>query len=285
MKTFKEQVIEDAKRGRAERKKEELELFQARYNKKKTIEFKPDANMERHVYLPKAFIGLSGMTPAAMAVYPVLCSLADFETDRWFQVSRENIAKLAGLNPLTVDKALETLCKFKLHGELLVDRTMKTEGKRHFYVYRIGFIRKENMEDWHGQFLIFHTYLVDTGVWAQLSLRGKALYLAMRSISDFEPELYAEFEMGELSAGYDVWEIIKEQGYRNRAWDLCRGTLTDLCRLANISSSNISETVKQLERYKLLEPIMPGLMKVYLKPRLRGLPYSSISDETKFDSD
>lgn len=271
-KTLGEKVGAVAKKERAEhtkRFKHEAEDFKQRYNKQKVFEFPPKdkINMEQHFYIPKGFNTLNGLTTPAMAIYPVLCSMADFETDNWFQMSRENIAKIAGINPLTVDKGIENLMGHNLLDDMpILERQMKTEGKRHFYMYRVRFVRKNMMVDYKGQFFIFHNCIIQSGVWAELSPRAKALYLAIRSIAIFDWQGYAD----EHDIPYSEGQQIYGEDYKDREWDCCSSTLSELCRMVNIDSSNIKEVLQQLKYHHLVER-SDDYFRVYLKPKIRGL--------------
>ncbi len=277
---FKDAVVESVKEEIRKRKEEQEKLFQELYDKKRIYDFPPDneINMVKHFYFPK-FPDLNkrvrAMTKAALAVYPVLCTLADFEKNDWFQCAQENIAKMAGISVNTVAKGIEDLVtnKFCLMEDNvripLLERNKTTEGKRHFYLYRVGFIRKESIEKWKGSFFIFHTCIIHSGVWADLTPRAKALYLAMRSTAHLDFDEYYSFEYpGMEFEPYEEQLKDRKEYYRTRKWDFCNVSLSELSRLVNISSANIQKTMQQLEHHKLAERIDQWI-KVYLKPKSR----------------
>jgi hypothetical protein len=149
----------------------------------------------------------------------------------------------------------------------LLEREKTTEGTRHFYLYRSGFVR--DIEKWHGMFFIFHTCIVTSGVWSELSPRAKALYLAMRSVAKFDPYNYMEIEYGEQLNDVDF--NFNSEDYRERKWDICLYSLAQLCRMVNIDSSKIKPVLDQLKKYHLVEIIDNGMYKVFLKPRIKQL--------------
>jgi len=268
------------------RKKEILKQeFDERYDKTKPYKWKDleEINMQKHFYLPKFMKDFGGrISKPALAIYPVLCSKADFEINRPFQISQACIGELAGLNVSTVNKATRELVEqnFVLvthdtTGESsgsvpLLSREKITKGTRHFYVYRVGFIRKNMMEDWRKNFFIFHTCLIETEVWRSLSLRAKVLYLTMREFAQFDPYLYDRIEYdGELGLeDYEggTSEFYNTDKYRNRRWDVCDVSLARLCRIAGMTSPGMKEIIEELEGYKLVERVGRWFM-VYLKPK------------------
>lgn len=282
-KKLKEKVLVDVriqKEQERQRKIKQEKKFREKYDNPKVFEFlSPDKiNMERHFYCPKGFVSLTyfsvdrwgfefctnnRLSLPAIAVYPVLCSLADHVSNEWFQISRENIAKMSGLSHKTVDKGLENLTHLKLADDPLLEREKRTEGKRHYYVYKVGFVRKDMIAVNKGNYFIFHTCIIDSGIWAQLSPRAKALYLAFRTKAKFEAEFYADFYDISLSELLPIYN----EDYKDRKWDVCRTSLAELCRMVGIESSNIKEALGQLEYHRLIE-YNESHSKIYLIPKI-----------------
>lgn len=266
---FKEKLRAEAKR-KEKAKRKQAELFRQKYDKVKVFEFpkKNKINMEKHFYFPK-FLDtpcFQDLSKTALAVYTVLCSKADFEENNWFQISQENIAKMAGINPAQVKSGVEELINSRISIDSenpLLERKMSNEGKRHFYMYRVGFIRKEMISV--AEKFIFHTCIIDTGIWAKLTTRAKALYLAMRTVAKFDQDLYNLIEYGESP-------YIKVEDFRNRLWDVWDSSMismAELCRWVNIESSNIRDVIQQLEKVYLIERV-DRYFKVYLKPEIEN---------------
>lgn len=212
------------------------------------------------------------MSLPAMAMYPVLCLQADFEQNKWFQISQRNIATMAGVSINTVVNGIRDLEQYKLGGQPFLEKKKKTEGQRHFYVYRVNFTRKDDMKDWKNNFFIFHKCIIDSKVWAQLTSRAKGLYLSMRMSARFDPESYIELEG--LDVDWSNWsDLYQAEEYRNRKWDLCMPpSLAELCRHVGIEPINLRPVLEQLEYYRLVE-LADGYLKVfkvYLRPRIRG---------------
>ena len=108
------------KRQKARKRRiRQKQLFAKYYNKTKKYEFpaKDKISMDKHIYLPKLG-GTWGFGRdkqfAALAVYPVLCSRADFKKDKWFQLPLEAIAKMAGISEPTASKGTKQLRKYSL---------------------------------------------------------------------------------------------------------------------------------------------------------------------------
>lgn len=281
MKTLKEKVHEDNRQQREAKKKAQAELFKP-YNKPKVFEFKRNVNMERYFDFPKLFFEWKPMNNAAIALYPVICSVADFEQDIWFKLPKEKIAKMAGINPGSINRGAGNLMRYILDGKPLLDRKMKTEDKRHYYIYRIGFIRKYMLEEYKGQYFSFHTCIIDSGIWADLSSRAKALYIALRSVAKFEPQEYALIEMD----GANVCDMdfdFHGEAYRNRKWDFCMMSMAELCRIVHITPNNIKEVIHQLEYHHLIECLDNGMFKVFLKPKIRINKSAGNSENDMFD--
>lgn len=244
------------------KKQKRVQYFRERYNKTKGhYKFPNEINMEKHFYFPKLNVFNEGcfMSLAAMQVYPVLCSRADFQADLWFQLPQNHIADMAGVSINTARKGLEDL----MTGSL-VKAKLVTQDKRHYYIYRVKFIRNRMMEEYSNKYFIFHTCIIDSGIWSKLKPRSKALYLAFRSEAKFDEQAYIEIELG--GNRMDLLDFdYQGADYRNRKWDVFAGSLTDICNIANIERSNLRENVEQLEQYKMIEKVDRCYM-VYLKP-------------------
>jgi hypothetical protein len=256
----------ESQRERDERKQQ----FSERYNKTRQYKF-PDPeriNMEAHFYFPKMLGQVASLSTAAMAVYPVLCVQSNFEVRDWFQLSRENMAAMAGVSPISADRALRDLQKITIDGVPLVSRKMVNEGSRRFYLHQVLFIRKSMMEAWKGRFFPFYRCLIDSGVWADLGPRAKALYLALRQTAEFDFYLYSEIEGLEVEINDFGWN---SDAYRDRKWESNHQPLANLCRMANINKSNIQSAFAQLQRHRLVERIENYFM-VYLKPKIKDIP-------------
>jgi len=281
-------VLQSVKKETRRKKERQKRKFKKVYNKTKPYKWKDlkEINMRKHFYFPK-IIAISGgvISKAALAIYPVLCSKADFEENKPFQISRDHIAALAGISIPTVDKAIENLLSSNLIGGdddedeynpnaynpiPLLTRKKVTKDTRHFYIYQVGFIRKNMIEDWRKHFFIFHICIIESKVWATLSLRAKVLYLTMRENAHFNPELYSYIEPSGkywLGGDYPNSEFYDGIQYRERRWDVCNVSLTRLCKMSRMDPSGMKKVVNELEEHKLIEQVDRGLFKVYLKPR------------------
>ncbi|MFY0684038.1 MAG: hypothetical protein JXR20_05755 [Balneola sp.] len=265
--------------------------FDKNYDKVKNIEFKHtnDLNMEKYFNMPSLTTDWCfGECKNALALYPVLCSRADFYDDsKYVRISRENIGKLAGISTESVDKGTQNLEGIKLDmqsGDFpiltpLLQVQVWQDGKRRGYEYLPGFFRYNinglDPNQWRGRYFSFYTSIIDSGVWASLSRKAKALYLSLRSYSYFNQDAYYNIEnvyiesLEEVYKNSDRVNDIDKEFYRNRKWDLCTRSIKDLFELAKIPYRNTRELMGELERAKLIERVdtnRPTFL-VYLKPK------------------
>mgnify|MGYP001486826292 CR=1 FL=1 len=197
------------------------------------------------------------LTKAARCIYPVLCSFADFETDDVFHVPITKIASLCGLRPSTVRRGIDNLRENDI-----VEVKIRHQGKRHFYQYKVKFVRKNDIENMKGKFYPFYESLITSGLWSRLSVRAKVLYLTMRETSEFDHEFYDSYEF--LN---DMEKKYKPDEFANRKWEVCRLTDNELCSIARIDRKNIKYVFDELEKHKLIDLHgFKGNMQVYLRP-------------------
>jgi len=257
------------------------QYFNRVYNKTRTDPFPEQPSVKRFACLPRLHLLSSAQGEplgyAALALYPVLCVRSDYkDSSAWMQISRENLARLAGLSPHTVDVGLKELqeATMPVHPDgrkrlPLLERRLVQRAQRRFYLYRTRFVRPgDDGEDWRHEFFPFHGQIVDSGTWARLGLRAKALYLIARSSANFNAELYDEVEGTFLSID---WE---ERGsfyraYAGRKWEVCAVPLARLCAIAGISNARASRIREELCRAGLVEVIplngRDRVMMVYLR--------------------
>ncbi|MDD4274271.1 MAG: hypothetical protein PHG14_11155 [Desulfobacter postgatei] len=253
----------------------------------KTME---EVSMTKHFYFPKLGEDYEdwsfGAAPlAAFAVYPVICSRVDFRNhERWMKISMEEIAKKAGHKSVsTTSNAIKHLIEAgygmtkSIEGEIkqrypLIERKKVHEkvpkGEKRVWEYRAGFIRgdmiKRRKTDDEARYFKFPTWIIDTGLWAKLKPRAKALYIALRSCSRFDEKLYAGLENGVPFDQLDQIEFDLEE-YKARKWEVCNTPTTRLCRMVNIDGSDIRKIVDDLEETGLVEKI-DRWWKVWLMP-------------------
>ncbi len=269
---WEERIKANLENDKRKRKEHQKFIFNQKYNKTKDYEFpkSTDVDMNRFFCFPK-FDENFWMSLPSIAIYPVLCLQSDFERNEWFQISQKNIAKMSGIHVNTVVKGIEDLEEKSLNKEPFIEKKKQTQGTRHFYEYRVNFIRKNDIKDWDENYITFHKCIVDSGVWAKLKPRVKALYLSMRMNAKFEPKLYEEIEdLGLDTDSNEFWESFSGEKYRNRKWDVCNKSLAELCRKVDITPANLKPILIQLENHLLIERIdeNQSIFKVYLKPKI-----------------
>ncbi len=247
-------------------KEEQKQYFDAIYDPGtfKEIKFKPmeHCNTNRHFYLPTFFKAKNfKISKAEMAVYPVLCSRADFVKNEWFQISIENIAKLSGVSQPTVNKALQDLSEKTIDDLPFVERKLVQVPKSNVRckLYRVNFIRRHWIkEGW--KYYPFHHWIIESGLWAKLSSRSKSLYLAFRHHpAYFNEALY--FEVEQLTEDEEM-----EFTFEKRKWEVVNESLKTICKTGRVQHTNLTGTIKELEDSGLVERIGKH-WKVYLRPK------------------
>ena len=257
---FKGKIKANTKRRKQERKNEINERFKKTGSKNRKFPVKK-INEERFVFLPKIYT-IGKLSKSALAIYPVLCSMANFDNNEWFHALQEDLKYASGLSYTQVRKAITKLIDLKL---LKQDKV--TECKLHYYMYKVEFIRRSSLGERKKDAFIFHTCIIDSGVWAKLKPRAKALYIALRSAAKIDLQEYCALEYG-MDYNEELHELDKDvrgEWYRNRKWDICYDPLINFCQSVNISHQNILPVIKQLEKYVLVKRYSKIFM-VYLKP-------------------
>ncbi len=274
MKSIKHAIRADIKRRNRARKAH----FDKLYNKPLIWEPNPNANMSHFFFHPK-LMGhpLLSVPKAASVVYPVMCSQQHSNGEE-FQLSRENIGRMAGLNPSTVDRAIDWLVSNEYTSErmpaipLLKRRTHKST--RNILIWKAGVIPEaKNEEDKRksdGEYFIFHTCLVKSGIWRDLTVRAKVLWLAMRTVAKFDVFEYEDEEYDGFGPHDYDWMY-----HRNRKYDIVPNiSMARLCRMGNISNNLLKQTYDELYEYRLARPsfehpdyeVLHGNWNVYLIP-------------------
>ena len=270
--TWKKRIKANLENQKSKREEYQKVLFKQKYNRPKVYKFPKvsDIDMNRFFCFPK-FCEDFYMSTASIAIYPVLCLQSDFKNNEWFQISQKNIAIMAGLSINSVAKGIKGLEDKSLMEAPYLEKQKKTEGQRHLNIYKVNFIRKNDIEEWSGNYFTFYKCIVDSGIWAELKPRAKALYISMRMSARFDPELYDWHEELFLDTDSDkFWELHHGEDYRNRKWDVCNTSLAELCKRVRISPINLKPIIEQLENHQFIERIYEkeSIFKVYLKPKV-----------------
>jgi len=249
----------ETKEQRLERVKQ---YFDRKYDKLKDIEFKTidKVNMTRHFYLPKIIMN-KGLSKRELALYPVLCSFADFRESNWFQISIANLCKFSGMSTATVHKALAELESDTInyydeddpqHWDPIkvptVQRKKESTGKRHYNLYKVEFYRGGQIEANKGNFFLFNSSLIETGIWAQLSIRAKALYMYFRAVAVYDPSFHEEWEeiINELSE-------INNNMFRERRFDAAVLNISEISGNLRINYEDVCKVIEELENHQLCE--------------------------------
>jgi hypothetical protein len=255
-------------------KEQEAQAFKRRhYDKVKQYKRLIPPSMIPYFHFPK-IIGndsFKGISKEALAVYPVICSRADYEENNWIKLSQEHIAILTGMDTVMVHRGVINLAKaqYILDSENrkipLLQYEKITDGMQHLYRYRVGFVRTAMKEAFRGEYFAFHHVIITSHVWSRLDARAKALYLAMRTFAEFDAELYMDVEP--TCTATAVTDFLDSEGghFINRLWDPVFVPITKLCEKVHVARSNISGSINQLEHYGLVVRL-GRYWKVYLRP-------------------
>ena len=137
-------AVRVAKRRQKKRRKNDPQnlYFPQLYDKEKDYELpKPKINMERYFNFPKGAFEW-GPTQKwhqqCFAVYPVMCSQAELFENKWFQISKRNIAKLTGISESAVNFGINRIIEGEYNfydqetGEIepYLEREMVQESRR-----------------------------------------------------------------------------------------------------------------------------------------------------------
>ena len=255
-------ILRDIQRQKEEKKQLQKEMFRQVYNRPKEKAFSDidQLNMDSFRAIPKSVIQELGLSKAALAVYPVLCCEADFEKNEAFQISQANIALFAGVSENTVRNALK-----ELENAGLLIKEKVTDGPRHFYIYRVGFFCKPILDKarQYGGAIYFYTCIIENGIWASLPLGAKAIYLFLRAEAKQDLDIYSEIEGIMTGEFYEPMEY--PEYIRNRKWDICETSLTEISKAVGVDRSKIGAYLEALERFRLIERV-DRWIKVYLRP-------------------
>lgn len=251
--------IQRQEKEKEEKKQLQKEVFRQVYDRPKEKAFSDidQLNMDSFRAIPKNVIQELGLSKAALAVYPVLCCEADFEKDEAFQISQANIALFAGVSENSVRNALK-----ELENAGLLTKEKVTDGSRHFYVYKVRRPESEANEQ-RGDAIYFYNCIIENGIWASLPLGAKAIYLFLRAKAKQDLDIYSKIEAIMTGEFYEPMEY--PEYIRNRKWDICETSLTQISKAVRVERSKIGAYLEALERFRLIERV-DRWIKVYLRP-------------------
>lgn len=217
--------------------------FDIRYNKLKIIKFNSNPNMQGFRAIEKEFIRLP-LSASAKAIYIVLCVLSDYDENKPLQVSKENIGVLSGLKDWsTISKALQELSQTGWIS------SQKVINERRYWVYDVSFIRQKDINKYKpSEYIMFHTCIVESGVWAYLRPKDKALYLTLRAESEFEYDTMDYPDIGFVEA------------YGMRKFEIYYGRLKELSQKSGVSIGYVKRSIERLQEAGLVIQIQEGMV-------------------------
>ena len=258
-------VRANAKEAREQRVQKGYDPSIFKVHKKRVIYTRTMEN--NFVYLSKDV--LRTITSTELAVYPVLCTEANFRENNWFQISQENIGEKANVSHPTAAKGISGLLD-----RGILERRFVTGSRLHIYEYRVEFNRGNLIGINKDDLFQFYHSIVRSGIWSHLSSVEKQLYIEMRMAASFEPELYADQEGIDLD-GMNGHEFYQNE-YASRKWDvLSTGESSDefgyymrefLCELVNIGPKQLEKALRNLKRNYLISDVEDHCYVVCLKP-------------------
>lgn len=272
---FKDKILIDARKPRgkkllpiSEKERQKIkETFNRKYDKVKHWEPSQNPNMNKFFSLSRELFQRGELSLTELAVYPVLCENADYKRRSMNQISLEIIGKKANLSVPTVAKAIDALCERfdQNYEEKLLLREKHTEGQRTFWLYDPWFIRESEIEIYKSsEQFFFHAFIIESGIWSNLDRRAKALYLGMRSKSEFDFMEYCD------AMGLSPYEGSKEIIYTERKFEVCRFSVASICKMIGMDFSNMRSVINQLIEQLLIEEIEGGYI-VYQFPNLDNI--------------
>jgi hypothetical protein len=273
----KKQLAEsNAEHIRNKKKVAKYYSMQHKPNELKKFEHRP--NFFHHVEVHKQVFIMQWRI--AKIVYFTLTAFTDYKTNNPFLLSIKNISKFSGLSEPTVVKGLKQLesivCDPRLYPDNIVYvepdemdaedipllvKSKYTINQNTLNKYNLWVLRGKERKEYKDLYESFHRAIVISGVWAKLSTRAKALYLAFRYWAFFHAEdyMWEEFEM----MGNDFDPDIH---YSVRKWEVCTRPITEIFEYAGISTNQKHMPLNQLVENGLIEGGY-GDWKVYLRPK------------------
>ena len=189
---------------------------------KKKIQFTIDSRMERfYRFLPKE--ELKEMPHNALAVYPVFCCLANVRTHGFFHISQDNVAEYAGVAIETAKRGI----KYLESCGLLKSEFRNVEKVRMLF-YQVNFYGSEKGDhivkisegrspiNAEKDLFQFYNSLVLNGTWANLSLNEKYLYIWLRILAKFDPEIYHDWVGAEEVPYGEELQVFYKEEYSRR---------------------------------------------------------------------
>ena len=127
------------------------------------------------------------------------------------------------------------------------------------------FYRRPELEanEQRGDAIYFYNCIIDNGIWANLPLGAKAIYLFLRAEAKQDLDIYSKIEGIMTEEFYEPMEY--PEYIRNRKWDICEASLTEISKAVRVERSKIGAYLEALERFRLIERV-DRWIKVYLKP-------------------
>jgi len=246
-------IRQSLERQEEKRKQGVAEVLQKIYNKPRTIEFVPveELNMNLHVYIPKFLKhSIQDWGLPSFALYPVLACRANYYEEMGFQISRDNIKKLTGMSLNSVDSGIGALLGSKADNRPILKREADNKEGRDFYKYNVLINRISTKQGQNPKSAMFHRALVDSGVWASLPLRCKALYFALRQVSYWDPDIATALR-------------VKPEYRAERPFEVVTENISNLFKRVNMSPQRMEPVFKELEYWGLVERYK-GVMLVYM---------------------
>lgn len=218
----------------------------------------------------------AALPKASKSIFPVIAVHADKKGISF--PSQERIGHLSGCSPKTVRKGIKGLEDI-LPG-FNKTSAVNTRGQRR-YIYNIPFPPIEK-----GRSFFFYRSFIDGGNWRLLSPVSKAVYIAIRSFSYFEPGAYCaicdEIEDHE-HADFESNTFMTEGYFKERSFDLSELDDDVIVEYSGISSKSLPKAFSELEETGFIEWAHPYWKAFRLPPHRYKRDYlMSLINKTSF---
>ncbi len=215
-------------------------------------QFKEQINSVNFFWFSKRLIN-SGqwakLTPATKAVFPVVACFADKKGKSFF--NEITLGALSGRSAKTARDGIKGLDGFS---GFTAKKFVNSRGQ-----WSKKLFTKLPAKNINGKSFNFYKWVIESGIWRELSPTSQALYPVLRCFGFFDIETYTEYE--------DTDYVDFEELYRSREFDFCFADPKILAEFAGISDRSFHTALVDLNDNDLITTFEDGGCKVFLQSR------------------